>query len=232
MMENIYGQKTDNASNTFEKIRRVKLFSDETDNLEIIKKMDDVTVELCIKCEDVIEAFYQYEETIFSKDKDEVARKLLYNALSDSKKKFFSKIVQEREESVSYYKKTIEEITEINNKLRKEIDKIKAQNAKLSQENAKLSQENAELSQENADLLKNTEKIEENVGEILVKLVRDNPVKGINENVVRIIGEYQQLLGRTDVLKQLQELKKEKSQINDQNLNQEQQLNQDSNERE
>lgn len=214
-MENIYGQKTDNASNTFEKIRNVKLFSNETDNLEIIKKMDDITVELCIKCEDVIEAFYyQYEQTIFSKDKDEVARKLLYNALSDSKKKFFSKIVQEREESVSYYKKTIEELTAI-------IEELK--------------QENAELVAENQALVQKVKKIEDERTQIF-EWIKDNPVKTSNESVIKKLSDMELLSGKKGVYTLINRIENEKkaeieNQVEDK-PKEETKINQDSNERE
>lgn len=213
-MENIYGQKTDNASNTFEKIRKIKLFSNETDNLEIAKKITDITSEICIKCEDIIEAFYQYEEIIFSKDEDAVVRKLLYNALTDSKEKFFGKIIQEREENVSYYKKTIEELTAI-------IEELK--------------QENAELVAENKELIKKVKKMEDERTQIF-EWVKGNPVKTSNESVITKLADLEMLSNRKDLYKFIKKMEnEEKDKIKKQSEDkpkEENQINTDSKERE
>lgn len=188
MMENIYGEKTDNVSDTFENIKNVKLFSNETNNFDIRKKMEDITVELCIKCEDVIEAFYQYEEIIFSKDKDAIAKKLLYNALTDSKEKFFGRMVQEKEESVSYYKRTIGELTTI-------IEELK--------------EENNELLKQNTELIEKVKKMEEERTKIF-EWIKNNPIKTSNENVITKLTDMELLSGKKGVYTLINRIENEK----------------------
>lgn len=188
-MEDIYGQKTDNASDTFEKVKKIKLFSGETNNLDIVKKMENTTVELCIKCEDLIEAFYQYQETIFSQDKDKVAKKLLYNALTDSKEKFLKRMVQEREENISYYKKTIEELTAI-------IEELK--------------EENNDLLKQNTGLVEKVKKMEEEKSNI-IEWIKNNPVKTSNENVITKLANMELLSDKKGVYTLINKIENEKN---------------------
>lgn len=201
MMENIYGQKTEDASSTFEKIKKVKLFSNETDNTEIIKKLDDITVDVCIKCEDVIEEFCTYkDETVFSKEKDAIARKLLYNVLVDSKAKFYEKNI--------YYNRTIDELTAV----------IK-----------ELQQKNKELSEQNRELVERVKKIEEKRTQIFeyVKNNSEETPKGVTKsesdrNIMKLLMQMEVLSDRKDLQGFIQRMeneealnKNEKSNVNE-----------------
>lgn len=220
MVENTYGQKTDDASNTFDKIRKLKMFSNEPSNSEIMKKMEDVTVELCIKCEDIIEEFCAYKDKIiFSKEKDVVARELLQNALVDSKTIFYEKNI--------YYNKTIEELTEI-------IEE-------LEQKNKKLVEENTELVERIQKMEAEKEKLVEYIRKILEESKEESKVKKANtesKNLISIYGKFTRAVDNTDVLKILKRLQDEenalKKEQEQENIDkkEETQINQDSKEKE
>lgn len=189
-MVNIYGYVNENATATFEKAKKIKLLGDIKDNLELKEKIKKVMVEVCIKCEDVIEAFYQYDDKIiFSPSKDELTKELLYNALRDSKEIFLKEVVEKNEENVSYYKKTIGELTAIIEELR---------------------EENNDLIKQNTGLVEKVKKMEEERAKIF-EWIKNNPVKTSNENVITKLADMELLSDKKGVYTLINKIENEKN---------------------
>lgn len=189
-MVNIYGYVNDNATATFEKAKKINLSGDIKDNLELKEKIKKVMVEVCIKCEDVIEAFYQYDDKImFSPSKDELTKELLYNALRDSKEIFLKEVVEKNEENVSYYKKTIGELTAIIEELR---------------------EENNDLIKQNTGLVEKVKKMEEERAKIF-EWIKNNPVKTSNENVITKLADMELLSDKKGVYTLINKIENEKN---------------------
>lgn len=189
-MVNIYGYVNENATATFEKAKKIKLLGDIKDNLELKEKIKKVMVEVCIKCEDVIEAFYQYDDKIiFSPSKDELTKELLYNALRDSKEIFLKEVVEKNEENVSYYKKTIGELTAIIEELR---------------------EENNDLIKQNTGLVEKVKKMEEERVKIF-EWIKNNPVKTSNENVITKLADMELLSDKKGVYTLINKIENEKN---------------------
>lgn len=188
-MVDICGYVNDNATKTFEKARKIKLPIEVNNNLELKKEIKKITVELCIKCEDIIEAFYQCEDIIvLSYSKDEIAKELLYRALIDSKEEFLKEAEEKKEKGVSYYKKTIEELTTIIEEL---------------------NHENKELVAENKELIKKIKKMEEERTQIF-EWLKGSPVKSANENVIKKLSDMELLSGKKGVYTLINKIENEK----------------------